>query len=105
MLNDPGEPDSNRVEFDGDDPQRAAYTYLDVGPILTARCYTCHAKAEKVGEDLHFYDYDSVQSVLRPGDLDSPLAESVAIRGSMRKYVDQDEANMIRQWVLHGAKP
>lgn len=105
QLNDPGKLNLERVEFDGDDPRRSEYTYLDIGSILTARCYTCHAKVDKVGEKLHFYDYDSTQKLLKPGDLNSPLPRSVAVKGSMRAYVDQDEANMIRQWVLSGAKP
>lgn len=105
LLNDPDTPNPGRMEFDGDDPRRSTYTYLDIGPIFTARCFTCHAKAEKVGKDLHFYDYDSAQRLLKPGELASPLPQAVAVNGTMRKYVNQEEANMIRQWVLEGAKP
>ncbi len=105
MLNDNSGPNEQNKDFDGDDPELAGYSFdFDIEPIMTARCFSCHSKEEKVRQNLVFYDYNTVLKQIIPGDLNSTLPKSIAKDGSMRHYLSDEEANLIREWISKGAR-
>lgn len=104
-LNDPEGLEKKQADLEGDEQQIIYSFSSNVQPIMRTHCFSCHSKKEEVGEELYFYDYDSVLKLTKAGDLMSPIPASITINGSMRKYLTDEQAQIIRAWVLEGAKP
>jgi hypothetical protein len=102
----PMPPAEKKVE--GKTPSVARSYQKDVLPILERNCTSCHGgKNRRGGVDVSTYAL--VSKVVKPGNpADSTLLESI-VSGNMPPKkptaVSEAERQLIREWIIQGAKP